>query len=464
VTDKYIQQLYAVSHAENNAPGMTVEKRSYDKKYSTAQNEEANGRYKKALNQYLEIENANTSNARILNNIGNCYFAVKDYVNAVKYYELFTAKTGGSRVVNGYLSSLKNAIKDNAIIYFPDEKLPIDFKSPGNAFIFTTLDPLPPLAVLMGYGTFYAKNSDQDWLLSAPNWFALLALAGPAVFFINGADPRSGINGLLAFDAGFFWGLSIMTDMISSPFIAVDNSLRLIDYLRENEVYIKSEKLSYKDPALAAGLSLLFPGAGHFYANDINGGIRSAILGFVIPGASMALTFAVNGNYMMHSLIISYSALRLLDIFGSSLYCDQNNGYYLRQVLCKNSPYRLTEKKEIKNPAEAFIISCIPIPGLGHFYSGNNEAGVTALILGGAGMISFFCLDQSNTVSLTMKYVGISIYGIAKLYEMTTAPGYTAVYNAIYADAKAKDRDPGRVDIIPSLMPDGFGLNMAYSF
>jgi TM2 domain-containing membrane protein YozV len=455
--------------AKRNAGYNDSETAVNDEKYSSAMNDENRGQYGKALSQYLEVEKSDTLNASVLKNIGNCYFALKDYGSALKYYETFQ-RAGGDEETGRYIADLKAALKNKTNIYFPDQKLPFDFKSPGNTFIFSTLNPVPPFFLMMGYGTFYAKNQDQEWVLSAPNWFSLLALLGPATFFATGADQRGSMNGLLGFETGLFCGLALLTDIFSSPFIAVDNSLKLIDYLKTNEIYVPAERLSYKDPALAAGLSALLPGAGHFYAGDIKGGIRSAIIGTVLPGLSILIGYMTQrenmGNLgtMLYYGIIPFSVLRFLDILGSSLYCDQNNGLYYRQLLCKNSPYKVTEKLEIKVPEMAFVVSCLPVPGLGHLYSGNNEAAITALVFGTAGAITFFCLDESNDLSRILKYSGLTMYAITKLYEMVTSPGYTAIYNAVYTDGKESAKNSGSVMLIPSLMPDGAGLNVAYSF
>jgi hypothetical protein len=116
----------------------------------------------------------------------------------------------------------------------------------------------------------------------------------------------------------------------------------------------------------------------------------------------------------------------------------------------------------------AFILAAGPgliVPGLGNFYAENWQAGFTlaaervaALALAAMNLNA----DPKNALGQTLKYTGITFAVITYLYDVLTAPGYADIYNAVYV--KNKSGEQGKVNLIPSLMKDGAGLNVAYSF
>ena len=169
-------------------------------------------------------------------------------------------------------------------------------------------------------------------------------------------------------------------------------------------------------------------------------------------------------DYVFYSGVAAYGICRLIDLYGSLTHSDKVSEEYYKQLLCPNSPFVIKEKKPEKEPWLAFACSLIPVPGSGNFYAENYWMSGSLLGMGLLGGAAYLMSNGNDATSTYIKYGGLALLAMSKIYDIATAPGYTAIYNAVYTDRQEREKNQGRVDVMPSLIKDGAGVNVSYSF
>jgi len=284
---------------------------------------------------------------------------------------------------------------------------------------------------------------------------------------------------------------ALLFDFASAPFMATENSEKFINYVKTHNMTVQKTPVDYKDPLLSASLSLtvgnIVPGIGHFYCGDTDMGLK---LLFITYGMNSVLTgagfFVVGQQHLAGEIIFGidalvYSILRFTDLQGSAAETDGINEQYYEQKLCPNSPMKKIEIKDEKSPILAFGIAMVPgalVHGVGNLYAENY---ITAFTLAGwelAGGIMYLAANgpaSNQTMNLgsgfmvpsnsqgVVKYVGLGIFGLSYIYDIISAPGYTAIYNAEYTN-KPGQTMPGKAALMPYFDKDEAGLQVAYNF
>jgi len=438
-----------------------------DELYVKGKRREEAGKYKEALKFYGEALRTDKTYYLVYKNIGNCFFALYNYKQAITYYNAYLKYEKNDKKILEYVEKLNAAIKTNKPILYPEFKIPYEFKSPSTTFLFSNLDLIPPL-MLLGCGTQYSQTREHGAILSTPSVLTFLGICTLGSGFLLKSNTSILLTG------GGIIGLAYIVDFISSPFFATENSLKFIDYIKKTPLPIKKEKLDYKDPVFASALSLVFTGAGYFYAGDLWGGLRSILITSLLTGAGCGIAFLTSKPDKPETLVNNLTLWaipgaiigKIIDLYTCVLYVDKVNEEYYKQLLCPNSPYRIKEAKPKKSPFLAFAISLIPVPGLGNLYAENYWTAFTtfAFAAGGAGL--YFSIPDSNLIrydQMFLKYSGAGIFAFAYLYNLLSAPGYTAIWNAVYA-GEGQNLTKENTAFVPILLKDGIGLQLTYNF
>lgn len=444
---------------------------------------EKEGKYKKAFFEYQKVLQTNIKYPQIYKRLGMCYYYFGNYEYAIKYFHEYLKYFPYDTNIKNYIPKLEAQLKFTETKYL-ESAAPVDeFKSPLSAVLFSHIDLLPPAIFYQGYGNFYSRNRGQYWIpvSSSMSLLGTFVLAGGIAIDIisKNLDPLT--NSL--FNLGLYLiSSAFIFDLFSSPFIATESTENFIYHAKTNNVKLEDKKVEYKDPAFTALVSFIggsiVPGAGHFYTGDIDTAIKLLIITPLISGTTcgvgLALSYNDNpsiresGQYVLWAGLGVYSIMRLIDLYGSLLHCDKISEEYYKQLVNPNSKYVLKEKKDKKEPWVTFLISLIPIPGSGNFYAENYW---TAATLAGAGIISaisYFAISDDNLTSEILKYSFLSITCLTKLYDILSAPGYTAIYNSIYTKRQESVRNINNnqnVYLNPLILENKFyGLSISYKF
>jgi tetratricopeptide (TPR) repeat protein len=443
---------------------------------------EKNGNFRNAFYEYSRVLKSRISYPQVYKRLAACYYSFANYEFAIKFYNKYLQYFPNDNTVRAYIPQLQAAMKARENKRLGQTNAGAEFKSPLSAVLFTHIGLIPPAVLYQGYGSYYARNRDQSWfpVSSTMSILGEFCVAGGAALQVNSKKMES-IYDILYNVGGYLIASAFVFDYFSSPFIAVESAENFLYFCKNNEMKIEEKKLDYKDPAFTAVVSLLggsvVPGAGHFFAGDSDTGFKILIVTPLLAGSTM-ITGAVLqgnpdpkmrsiGNYVLLSGIGIYGICRLVDMYGAIVHTDQVNEEYYKQLVCPNSPFVLKQKQPEKEPWLALLISLVPIPGSGNFYAENFWTAGTLCGAGLAGAITYFAADGSTVSGRYVKYGGLALLGLAKLYDIISAPGYTAIYNDVYTGRQERERTPvsaGKVSLAPSIMPDGLGMNIAYSF
>lgn len=447
--------------------------------YNKGKDNESMGKYKEALREYAVVLKTDKDYYPVYKNIGNCFFAIDEHKKALYYYKIYLEHNKADKTVLRYTEMLDAAIKTGNTVSYPDFVIPYEIKSPSTALLFSHLNFLPPLMPYMGYGTLYSQSRGQGRIFPTP---AVLSFVGIGImsfslgltYFVTGREQANDsifCSGALCFPIGYF------VDLFSAPVFATDNSLKFLEYIKQTPLPLKDKKQEYKDPALATTLSLLFPGAGYFYAEDFWGGFRSILISSALTGIGSSIAWATSKpeNLIDKILLwggIFYAAGKLIDIYSCSLYIDKVNEEYYKQMLCPNSPYRLKETKEEKDTGLGLLLSFIPVPGLGNLYAEDYSAALVDVAYTAAGLGIFFGIKTSvnergdiiydNTFWL--KCTGLVIASWVYISNLLSVPNKIEIWNAVYAGKKNEGILKEKVDLMPVFIKDGFGLQLTYNF
>jgi hypothetical protein len=278
--------------------------------------------------------------------------------------------------------------------------------------------------------------------------------------------------------SAYLFSSALIFDYVSAPFMATESSLDFLYFAKNNEMRIEEKKVDYRDPAFTALISgvagSVIPGAGHFYAGDNDTAVKLLIFTPLVSGAAMITggilwgmsdpNMSLAGEITFYSGLGIYAICRMIDLYGSQAHCDKVNEEYYKQLLCPNSPYILKEKKDEKEPWLAFLISLVPVPGSGNFYAENYWTSATLLGAGAAGAAMYFGASGTDATSEYMRWGGLALMALSKIYDIASAPGYTAIYNAVYTNRQEREKSIGKVTMVPSLLQGGAALNLSYSF
>jgi tetratricopeptide (TPR) repeat protein len=437
------------------------------------------GQYKKAYYEYSKIVDNKINYPQVYKRIANCYYAFRNYEFAIKFYKRYLQFFPKDNATAAYVKKLEDGYKTKEKTRVSENIAGAEFKSPYSAMMFSQIGMIPPACLFQGYGSYYARNRTQSWFpvsssMAILGEFLLVGDWGIRVNEVTTLDP------LLAFMENFSAYLlssALIFDFISSPFIATESSLDFLYFAKNNEMKLEDKKVDYRDPAFTALVSLtagIIPGAGHYYAGDTDTAIKLLIFTPLVAGGTMITGGILWGSsdqktrnagmYTFYSGLGLYMICRMIDLYGSLAHTDKVSEEYYKQLLCPNSPFVLTKKLPEKEPWLAFAISLIPIPGTGNFYAENYWTSGTLLAGGIAGAAIYFGVSGTDTVSKYIKYGGLALLALSKIYDIASAPGYTAIYNAVYTDRQEREKNAAKVTVFPSLMPGGAGVNMAYSF
>ena len=192
---------------------------------------------------------------------------------------------------------------------------------------------------------------------------------------------------------------------------------------------IEEKKVEYRDPAFTSLVSFVggsvMPGAGHFYAGDTDTALKILIFTPLVSGSTIITGAVLEGNsnkntaevgrYVLYSGLGIYGIMRLVDLYGSLVHTDQVNEEYYKQLVCPNSPFVLKQKLPEKEPWLAFLISLVPVPGLGNLYAENYWTAGTLFGAGLAGGITYLAAgDSARIPDKYIKYGGLALMGLAK--------------------------------------------------
>jgi tetratricopeptide (TPR) repeat protein len=443
------------------------------------------GKYKQAFREYSKIIDNKINYPQVYKRLAACYYAFKNYPYAIKFYKRYLEAFPTDTATAAYVQKLEQAYGQKESNRLVLNMAGAEFKSPYSAMLFSQLGMIPPACLMQGYGSIYAKNRTQNWYPVSSSMAILgeFLIVGDWAVRVNNV---TGLDPLLAFAENFSAYLissALIFDFVSSPFIATESTLDFLYFAKNNEMKFDDKKVDYKDPAFTALVSLtlgsVIPGAGHFYAGDMDTAVKLLIFTPLVAGAALITggilwgmsdpKLSAAGMYTFYSGLGIYGICRLVDLYGSLLHSDKVSEEYYKQLLCPNSPYVLKQKLPEKEPWLAFAISLIPIPGTGNFYAENYWTAGTLLAGGIAGAAMYFGASGTDATSSYIRYGGLALLALSKIYDIASAPGYAAIYNAVYTDRQEREKNlstpaAGNVTIIPSLMPDGAGLNIAYSF
>jgi len=444
---------------------------------------EKEGNYKKAFFEYEKVLNTKIKYPQIYKRLGMCYYYFGNYEYAIKYFQEYLKYFPSDNNIRNYIPKLQQQMKFKEQKYLASVAPTAEFKSPLSAILFSHIDLLPPAIFYQGYGNFYSRNRGQNWIpvSSSLSLLGIFAFAGGAALqmYSENIDPL--FFSLYAL-SGYLISSALIFDLFSSPFIATESTENFIWHAKTNNVTLQKNKIDYKDPALTALISLIggsiVPGAGHFFAGDNDTAIKLLIITPLIAGTTCGVGLVLSGNDDMHTREIGkailgtgfgiYGIMRLIDLYGSLLHCDKISEEYYKQLVNPNSPFVLKEKKEEKEPWIAFLISLIPIPGSGNFYAENYWTAGTLLGASILSTITYFSILEINDTTKILKYTFLGISCLTKLYDIMSAPGYTAIYNAVYTNKQERERklnSQQNVYLYPSIFENNsLGISISYKF
>jgi len=160
-------------------------------------------------------------------------------------------------------------------------------------------------------------------------------------------------------------------------------------------------EIKIKNPALAFGASLVFPGLGQFYnGHKVKGIIAS----------SLALSSYITYDYTRYN---SNNSVRTLNNISLGVLC----GAYVLSLIDApvsankaNTPYPNALQYQYKSPFGASVLSFF-VPGLGQFYNGQTGKGIAMssiyaasylTLFYSAGMMSEYASNRGSLISLSV--------------------------------------------------------------
>ncbi len=443
---------------------------------------EKKGNFRKAFYEYSSILKAKITYPQIYKRLAACYYAFANYEFAIKYYKKYLTYFPNDKSIIRYIPVLEAALKAKESRRLSKTVAGAEFKSPLSAILFSHIGLIPPAVLYQGYGSYYARNRNQNWfpVSSSMSILGEFCLAGGYALAVNSKGMEPMYNLLYNF-GGYLLASAFVFDYATSPFIAVESTEEFLWFAKHNNMKIAEKKIEYKDPAFTALVSFVggsvVPGAGHFFAGDTDTALKILIFTPILAGSTMITGAVLQGNDERNIQEIGkavfwsgmgiYGICRLIDLYGSLTHTDKVNEEYYKQLVCPNSPFVLKKKLPEKEPWLAFLISLVPVPGLGNLYAENYW---TAATLGGAGLagaITYFAASDADTTGMIVKYSGLAVLALSKIYDIASAPGYTTIYNDVYTGRQEREKAAatgGKASIAPMIMQDGLGVNVAVAF
>jgi len=336
------------------------------------------------------------------------------------------------------------------------------FKSPGVAMIHTLIAP--------GWGEGYALNMGQK------------------VFPVTGILLGLGAGSLIAGSAGIagdalipggaaMLGSAYLCDYIAGAVISADNAVAFINYAKKTEMQISGEKQFYREPVLAAALSLFSAGAGRWYAGENENTVLIAsidlFLGYVCPVVWLSTP---QGDDPVHwvpgMLMIGAVAFRAVNLAYNVFFTDRTNEEYFKQTACPNSEYSIVQNNDRREPSVAVTLAALlggALPGIGNLYAGNPQAAFTLFAIGTAGWATALLAPGISGLDDNSKsfYFGVGVGAVAfsYLYDVVSAPCNAEIHNAVFCGAKRPAHSYAPIlTVYPSLVDRSAGLNVACAF
>jgi len=492
--------------AQPPAPAGVVQGKTAAYYYEEGLRFEKNMDYKNAYANFYMAVNMDKTYYNAYRKLGNIYFTAKNYKYAIYFYEKYLVYKPNDKPLRDFVAGLKAKLAaakpkpavTPALPLIPEQQGPManEFKSPTTALMMADFD-LISFPLVSGWGSFYARTRGQDYYPGQASVSIasdiIMAFSAGTYLLLEGSKAKD----LSAFNhvanlCAVLTSSSMIFDFASSPFEATENAEKFINYIKTRNVTVPKDPVQYKDPLLASSLSLVagnvVPGIGHFYCGDNETGLKLLLITYGMNSVLTGAGFFVMGQQHLAGEIIFamdalvYSIMRFVDIQGSAAETDGINEVYYEQKLCPNSPLKQIEIKDEKSPALAFGIAAVPgfvVHGLGNLYAENY---ITAMLLAGwelTGGVMYMAAngpDGSKLMNMGsgfylpansqgwVKYAGLGIFGMSYIYDMATAPGYTAIYNAVYTNKTGNIITPNKAAILPYIDKNGAGLELAYNF
>jgi hypothetical protein len=355
-------------------------------------------------------------------------------------------------------------------ILLPENQMPVNggelfkYKSPGISMIHTLYDPR--------CGDAYALDEDPEFL-SVQTLLLGLGIADVSFSNLTTVPARA----VLWWGGAGLIGSAYIYDFISGASTASDKAVKFISHAKKTEMPVEGEEQFYRDPMLAAGLSLLSAGAGKWYAGDYDNiiiiTIVDAFLGYVCPIVWMATPQGSDPvHYMPGMLAIGGVCYRVFNMVSNAFYTDKPNEEYFKQAVCPNSKFRVRETGDIREPSIALALAMLfggALPGIGNFYAGNQQAAFTLLAAGAAGWATVLVTPHISALDGNAKssyfWLGLGVIAFSYLYDMVSAPGSAEIHNAVYcgSNMRAEYFEP-ELAVYPSVVEKGMGISVACAF
>ena len=473
------------AEARLKAEALEAQKRDYEE-YKKGLKLETQRNYRQAFEVYSGLLNSRAYYTYAYIRIAACYIATGNRQKAVEYYKKYLAVKPGDTAIAAYAQKLEDSSELAAEKALASKSIQEEYKSPYSAVLFSHLDLFPLNAVYAGYGNYYSRSRLQDWFPASSSMSLLgdmMIGAAAGLQANNGTFHAEKAYTMLYGGGALLLSSGLLFDLVSSPFIATDNAEQFLKRLKTTELKVESEKVGYKDPLFTSLFSVtagIIPGAGHWWAGDNDTALKLLIatplltsvvyeIGNIYAGSPKTNEREI-GKAIRYSSAGVYLVMRCIDLYGSLLHTDRVNGEYYKQLLCPNSPFKITEKKDVKSPALAFGIAAVPgilLHGAGNFYAENYWAAYTLAGVEGAGILMYVSAGSPKDVNSAqnyIKYTGLALFGLSYLYDVMTAPGYTAIYNAVYTDSQDREIKQSKTGMYPIISPESSGIMLALGF
>ena len=354
------------------------------------------------------------------------------------------------------------------------------YRSPSTAFVYSQMKLLPVVNFFSQGGTSYSFLPMQDTSRDAFGT-AMTALGDISILACYGTlayGNSSSAEPLLYTSLGFF-SVSYFYDLFISNAVSTENAENYIKSLKSRDLTPDPLVYTYKEPLLAAGISIFSPALSCAYTGDNTGALIWA--GFDMLGwysAYQVATAEINapsdpGGYDSMfgawSLILTGTmAAHIANIFISASSTDIIDAKYFRQVLIRERkhPSGHHARKDRDTAVVNSLLLGNIVPGAGNLYAGNMDTFGTILgfsILGGGMVGAASLVNPEDNTSRAVKYLGIAIYVGARLADVFTAPGNVSIYNALYTD-ETYNRKKSKFSIAPMVAPNMMGLNLVCSY
>ncbi len=445
---------------------------------------ESQRNYKQAFYAYSEVVKLNAGIYQAYQRLGNCYVSFGNKEQAIVFYKKYLSYNPGDVSTASYLTKLEASHAAGMDKIYAGRNVDEEFKSPFSAHMFSYIDLFPINLLYAGFGNFYSRSRLQTWTPASSSLTIVGGMLITAGAIINGKfeNTEKSDYALMSAGAGMM-AAGLLTDYVTAPFVATENAELYLNKIKTMELKVEKERVEYKDPALTSVFSLtagIIPGAGHWWAGDNETALKLLIATPILTGITYGVGMIYNGKAgddnkkiaqgFMYSAIGVYTVMRCIDLYGSLLHTDNVNSEYYKQLLCPNSPYKVTEKKDEKEPGIAFLIAAGPgllAHGAGNFYAENYSTAFTLAGVEALGAVLYLANPGTKTGNTTqdfMRYAGIALFGISYLADVASAPGYTAVYNAVYTNRSERIAKENKIGFAPMLDMENVGISLTYNF